>query len=57
MSDFRYRDADQPLRVRVAPALIGEKAETMERIPGETDEHNAWRSAVLRSVLELPDTD
>ncbi len=57
MPDPQHQDADHPLRVRVAPELIGEKPESVERIPGETDEHYAWRSAILRSVLELPDTD
>jgi hypothetical protein len=57
MPDPQYQDADHPLRVRAAQELIGEKPETVERIPGETDEHYAWRSAILRSVLELPDAD
>lgn len=45
------------MHVCVAPKLIGEKPETVERSPGEIDEHCAWRSAILQSVLELPDTD
>jgi hypothetical protein len=57
MSDRQYRDADHPLRISVAPELIGEKPEAVERDPGETDEHYAWRSAILLSVLELPDAD
>ncbi len=57
MSNPQYRDAAHPLRIRVAPELIGEKPGVVERTPGETDEHYAWRSAILQSVLELPDTD